>query len=529
MKSWFCIVLILLLSTLRVACQETVFALLKNDLKLADQYFEKKNYRQALELYLHVVRKNPSKDVEIKIARSYHFLKDYNQAVKVYKKHAASLTVPDLYYYAESQSGISDYQKAAESYQNYLNRVPDDPFILKKIWRLNNIQFLFEDSSHYAIRSIPLNSEYGDLCAVPYRDGIVFMSNRKEVQPVEKLNASANAPFYKLYFSRAYKDSVHFEMFQYDAPAIFNRTGHSGFHAGPLSFYDHGQKMVFASTAAKIGQKGGRTLALYFAEQKGGDWETTGAFPYNSEHYAISDPSMNEDGTVLYFSSDMNGGFGGKDLYKSEWTNNQWSNPVNLGDIVNTPYDEVFPFLNKSTLYFSSNGHAGLGGLDIFKMEIKDNDFNEPENMGFPLNTNYDDFGIVIDSTDTHGYFSSNRNRGGYNDDIYEFEMDLQTYPLLIEGVLKFKAYSWSDSLELKAMPHAKIFLIDNIRNVIVHESECDAHGNFTIHIPYYSKYKLKVIGEDNDENIVSLEIPKQKRSQHRHEIVVVKDAFKSN
>ena len=146
--------------------------------------------------------------------------------------------------------------------------------------------------------------------------------------------------------------------------------------------------------------------------------------------------------------------------------------------------------------------------------------------MGYPINTNYDDFGLVVDSTDNHGYLSSNRENGGYNDDIYEFEMDLQAYPLTISGVLKFKEQNWADSLELKIMPNAKLYLFDNNRNVIVQEAVCDQNGGFSLTIPYYSKFKIKVVSADNEENIVSLEIPKHQQEQSDHEIVVIKDAF---
>jgi hypothetical protein len=225
----------------------------------------------------------------------------------------------------------------------------------------------------------------------------------------------------------------------------------------------------------------------------------------------------------------MKGGFGGKDIYRSELVNNHWTKPVNLGDVINTPHDELYPYLNANALYFSSNGHPGLGGLDIFKADGGRDGFMEPQNLGYPLNTNFDDFGIVIEGSTNHGYFSSNRKNGGYNDDVYEFEMDLQTYPLEITGVMKFKEENWSDSVELKIMPHAKVFLIDNERNLTVYENTCDVDGNFSIVIPYYSKYKLRVVGQDNDENIVSLEIPKYKKEHGNHEIVVVKDLFKSN
>jgi hypothetical protein len=529
-KTTLCILLALLVVS-KATGQETVFALLKNDLRLADKYFENKDYQNALKLYKTVVKKRPSKDVELKIARSHHFLKQYHKAIAAYEKHVKSnsMSTPDLYYYAEAQSGILNYDKAVESYQAYLIRVPDDQLIMKKIWRLNNLQFLYEDSLHYAVRRVQFSTEYGELCAIPYKNGVVFVSNRKEVQAIETNDASMHAPFYKTYFSAVLTDTTDDESFHYGRPFAFNKELTSKFHAGPLAFYEHETKMVFSSAAAKPSKKGERTMHLYFAELKDGHWKITTEFPYNGADYSISNPTINKDGTILYFTSDMKGGLGGKDLYKSENVNGKWTKPRNLGEGINTCYDEVFPFLHDRTLYFSSNGHPGLGGLDIFKTELSSSEFMEVENVGYPLNTNFDDFGIVIDSLNTHGYISSNRREGGYNDDIYEFDMDLQTYPLEINGVMKFKEHSWVDSVDLKVMPNAKIHLIDNVRNITVQESTCDDSGNFFLVIPYYSKYKIRVVSEDKDENIVSLEIPKHRKANGRHEIVIVKDAFKSN
>jgi tetratricopeptide (TPR) repeat protein len=510
-------------------CQETVFELLKSELRLADSYFENKDYHNALELYSHIAKRNPSREVELKIARAHHLLKQYDKAVSAYEKHALtnSLPVKDLYYYAEAQSGISNYGQALKSYQNYHSRVPNDPLIVKKIWRLNNIQYLFEDSMHYAVRPVEFNSGDGELCAVPFRNGVVFMSNRREIQPIEKVDASRHSPFYKVYFSKTKRDSINAGNLHYETPLIFNREFSSGFHAGPIAFYDDTRRMVFASTGQKTGNDGSRSLQLYFAQNIDDGWKISYPFPFNNDNYSLSDPWISEDGKILYFSSDMKGGYGGKDIYRSELVNNHWTKPTNLGDVINTPYDEVYPYRYKNTLYFSSTGHPGLGGLDIFKAESGTDDFTEPQNLGYPLNTNYDDFGIVITPAGNEGYFSSNRRTGGYNDDVYEFEMDLQTYPLELRGVMKFKEHNLSDSADVHIMPNAQVSLIDNERNLTVFQNTCDASGNFRIVIPYYGKYKLRVIGEDKDENIVSLEIPKFKKEHGNHEIVVVKDLFK--
>jgi hypothetical protein len=397
---------------------------------------------------------------------------------------------------------------------------------MKKIWRLSNLQYLFEDSAHFVVLPTGLNTAYGEMGAVPYKNGLVFISNHKEVQAIEKIDATTHTPFYRTYFSALKVDTLTRKV-SYGKLTAFNKEFNSKFHEGPLVFYDHQHKMAFTSVAAEAGEGGTRTMQLYFAENKDGEWKTTTSFPYNSGEYSITNPAITQDGKVLYFSSDMKGGFGGKDLYKSEYINQQWTTPTNLGEFINTSYDEVSPFLLGHTLYFASDGHPGLGGLDMFKAESDADGFMEAENMGYPINTNYDDFGLVIDSTRTHGYFSSNRQSGGYNDDIYEVEMDLQTYPLLVSGVMKLQD-SWTDSLEFKILANAKLFLIDNERDVAVQEGSCDGEGKFSISVPYYSKYKIRVVSEDREENIVSLEIPKYRREHSEHEIVIIKDPFKS-
>lgn len=529
LKSIF-VILVLLLKVSEGTAQETVFSLLKSDAKLADTYFANKDYQKALSLYRNAAKKKPSKEIDLKIARSHLFLKQYHEAVTAFEKYAqrAELPTADVYNYAEAQSGISNYERAIEMYQSYLSRVPDDEHAMKKVWRLNNKQFLFEDSSHYEVNPINVNTSYGEISAKPYKDGLVFVSNRKGIRPIEKIDAFSHASFYKMFFSAVLNDTLQSDSLIMKSPVLFSRDFNSRFHMGPFTFYMYQTKMVFTSTASKKGKDGSRTLQLYFAENNGGRWKIVGHFPYNSSDYSVSDPWISPDGTILYFSSDMKGGFGKKDIYRSRYKDGQWSKPENVGEFINTKDDETFPFLFQNTLYFASNGHAGLGGLDIYRADGDGNIFSEPQNMGYPLNTNYDDFALSMDSLGNHGYFSSNRRRGGYDDDVFEFDMDLQTFPLQITGVMKIKDQNWSNQ-ELRLMPNAKIQLIDNHRNITVFEHTCDASGNFSITIPYYSKYKLKVIGEDGIENVVSLELSKHRKEHDQHEIVVVKDIFKSN
>lgn len=522
-----------LCTSLEGVCQETVFMLFKNDLQLADDYYERKNFPDALALYSKVARKDaPPKTINLKIARCFYFLKQYDEAVKAYAKYEANknpIPVKDIFYYAEAAAATGNYQQAIEQYRQYLEHQPGDPLIMKKIWRLNNFQFLLEDSAHVAIRPISLNTSYGELGAVPYRNGVVFMSNRNEIQVINQVNASLNQPYYRLYHAVTYKDSISEEL-QFKLPSELSKTLNSRFHVGPVVFYDNAKKMVFTTTSEEAGDDGERTLQLFFADEVAGDWQNIRPFPYNNNYYSISDPAISSDGKVLFFSSNKKGGYGGKDIYRSTFINNKWSEPENLGELINTPYDEVFPFFYRDrTLYFSSDGHAGLGGLDIFRVDMKGNNFNEVENVGYPLNSNYDDFGIVIDSMKLHGYLSSNRKTGGYDDNIYEFDMNLQVYPLKISGFIKYKEQNWEDSAELKILPNAKLELIDNLMKTSVYETVSDSTGNFSVVVPYFTQYKIKVTGEDIAEGIVSFEIPKQKKAHDTYEIVVVRDAFEGN
>lgn len=510
--------------------QESVLSLLKNDIHVADAYLEQKSYHSALQKYLNMAsRKSYVQEVKIKIARCYFFLHQYSKAATYYQAaEKANEKIPpaDLLLYAEALASTGDYQKAILIYRDYLTGNKDNGLIMKKIWRLQNINFLFEDSLYFTLKKLPINSPNGDLAAVPYKNGLAFISNRESVTVVKKMDAKVDAPFYRLYFTEILGNPKQAVDSSFMEPIAFDKVFHSDYHLGPLSFYQNQEKIVFTRSGDKSGNKSFSTLQLFFATNTGSGWKRITPFPFNSKNFSNTDPTINEAGTLLIFSSDRPGGFGGKDLYKSELVDDKWTEPVNLGEGINTAGDEVFPYIHQErTIYFSTDGHAGLGGLDIFKAEIINNTIENPENMGYPLNSGYDDFGIYIDSTSTSGYLSSNRAFGGYNDELYAFEMDLQPYPLAVNGIIKYIEHNWMDSSELKTMGNVNLYLIDDFKDEVVAESTSDKSGNFKMTVPYYSKYKIRVVGE-NIEGIVSFEVPKHQKANDKYDIVVVNDDF---
>ncbi len=194
-------------------------------------------------------------------------------------KAKQNLPLGDLYCYAEALTVTSNYSEAIESYRKYLAQAPDDEMVIKKIWRLNNIQYLYEDSSQFSIKPITLNTTFGEICPVYYQKGIVFMSNRKETQLVEKVNASLDAPFYRIYYCPVSGETFVDDDMQYGEVSSFNKAFSSRYNAGPVAFYDDDTKMVFTSTGSDVNGNGVRTLQLFFAEKNNGAWAVTKSFP----------------------------------------------------------------------------------------------------------------------------------------------------------------------------------------------------------------------------------------------------------
>lgn len=512
-------------------CQSTVFSIFKDPITLANENFTQGNYADAIELYKKVLAKSPE-DVgaKLKLAQAYYQIKDYKTSVSFYNSYLShenkELAFADMLRYADAKVVLKDNATALSYYKRCLQREPNNDVIAKKIWRINNINYLLEDSSRFAIQELGINTSAGELAPVAIGEDIIFTSNRKIPRPIERVNARMNEPFYQLYKS-TWKVSTTSGVRIMTEPKQFATSVSSPFNTGPVAFFNKGKSMVYVSSSTDVNEDDNYTLGLYFAALEENRWKVLSSYQYNSSAYSINDVSISEDGTILFFSSDMKGGFGGNDIYTSKLKDGRWSKPQNLGESVNTSQNEIFPYLHRDgSLYFSSDGLPGLGQLDLFKIELSGGGESEAQNMGYPINSRFDDFGLTIDSLSTHGYFTSNRKHGGYDDDIYELDMDLQQYPVTIKGVMKFKEHTWSDQAAIKAWPNVKFTLIDSRRGNSVFEGTTGADGNFSITIPYFSKYFLQIVDPSGNEHKAILEIAKYRSEISNHEIVVVKDIF---
>ena len=263
-----------------------------------------------------------------------------------------------------------------------------------------------------------INTPHLEFSPAYYQNGIVFASSRFEAG---KLDEKINETFFELFYSETDANNEPLK------PRAFSMAVNSFLHEGPVTFNRAGNRIFFTRNNIQKGlqkadSKGVVRLKIYEAKKGVYDWEEVKELQFNSDEFSCAHPTLSADETKLYFSSDRPGGFGGMDIWVVEKSGSLWGNPVNLGPDFNTSKNEVFPFFHSSgNLFFSSNGHSGKGGLDIFMTNIQ-NESNIITNLGAPFNSDEDDLGLILSPDGTTGYFSSARSGGTGKDDIYFFE-----------------------------------------------------------------------------------------------------------
>ncbi len=513
-----------------VNAQETVFTGLQSPMKRAERYNNNQQYTKALELYLQAAaHKKPPKDLPLKVARTYIRLNKSAQAADWYQRYLddhETLPAADLLAYAEVLTGLERYKEAISYYQWYRKQHPEDETIMEKIWSLTHISRLWEDSVYYSIKEVPFNSSFSEFAPAFVDKGLVFVSNNKPKGGVLQLDPTTNLPYLSLYYLPLETDTVTATI-NYGSTRILLKSS-SKLHQGPaIQMPTDSSKLIFTRSSRDARDE--INIQLFWAHRQRDKWVEGKTLSIHEHIRSASYPAISRDGKLLYFVSDSEGGFGGKDLYRSEWQHDRWAPPENLGAAINTPGDETTPFIHSANaLYFASNGHAGMGGLDLFRAFLHQDEILDIVNLGYPINTSFDDFGLVLDQWGAHGFMASNRGKSGFNDDIYELEIDLQTYPLTISGKLLIRESTWADSISSQPLAGATMMLIDNYRKVTLSQIESSSSGEFILEIPYASQYKIRVIQSDIGSAVVSLEVPKNRKLHHDHQIVVVKSMFQS-
>ena len=392
----------------------------------ADRYYQQLAYSRAIVHYRtaaelgavneHVTRRLA--DCNMRLGNTEVAELWYAQAVKYLNREPR-----DLYNYAEALKSNGRYVEAEEWMDRYLQMVQSDSGARRS--NINGFARKFsQDLERFQIRPVSINTPYSDFGAAWLgADRVVFTSARHETTGIERTAAWNGQPFLDLFSADVTADGG----LQNAVPVPGVNTK---YHEGPATASASGDVLWFTRNnyfkgRAERSQNGLSRLSLYKARPDGDGWGDIEQFLFNNSEVSIGHPALSPSGRELYFVSDMPGGFGGTDVYICRELGGQWSEPENLGPMINTAYNETFPFVAANgTLYFASNGHAGLGGLDVFASEPTSNGlFAAVVNVGAPVKGPKDDFAFVIDRANKRGYFSSNRPGGVGDDDVYAFDM----------------------------------------------------------------------------------------------------------
>jgi peptidoglycan-associated lipoprotein len=398
-------------------------------------------YYEAASMYRKIYAKISPKDreqrglVAFNMAECYRMINNASRAIGAYT-NAGRYQFPDSSIYlrlAQMQQQQGQYAQAIGNYRKYLEEVPGSIIALNGIKGCEMAPIWKQNPTIYTVKRVEkINSRYGDFSPMLYgsaSDQLYFASSRYKGKDNVKKNPITGMANNQIYLSK--KD----EKGNWTEPeAVTGDVPSDNFDQGTPSFSPDGGQMYYTYCAQA--DDGARPAEIYVAARSSAKWGQGSRISLVKDSItSIAHPAVSPDGEFLYFISDISGGFGGKDIYRARITGADFGGMENLGPVINTPGDEMFPYVKDSvTIFFASDGHPGMGGLDIFKASMDSLGHWTVENMQSPVNSSSDDFGITFASNGLQGFFSSNRNDTRGFDHIYSFEEP--TFTVLIEGLV---------------------------------------------------------------------------------------------
>ncbi len=466
--------------------------------KKADQLYDQLAYTDAAEAYQKLLKKGEgSRYVYERLANSYFYINDTKKAETYYKRvvKGRDVDAESVYNYAQSLKANGKFSDYNTQMKAFAAMKPNDTRAIEFMKNPNYVPTIMDKVQRYSATNMDINSKYADFGGTLIGNEFYFASGRNTSRKTYQWNEE---PFLDIYKANVVGGTVK------DA-SLFNSKINTKYHESNPVFTQDGKRMYFDRNDYHEGDfdksaEGINQINLYYAENVTGEWKDVQSAHFNSDEYSTGHPAISPDGKTLYFVSDMPGGKGKSDIYMAAINaDGSLGTPALLGDGINTEGKEVFPFVDANgTLYFSSDGHLGIGGLDVFYAEPRGKGFGEVKNMGTGVNSSDDDFAFKFDAAARTGYVSSNRQGGKGSDDIYSIkELELPCEVNITVQVI--------DENTKKPIAGARVDLYDKFENKLS-TMTTDANGGATFKAECDKEHVIQGVAKDYESNAVTIE-----------------------
>jgi outer membrane protein OmpA-like peptidoglycan-associated protein/Tol biopolymer transport system component len=448
----------------------------------AQSKFNSFDYADAITSYENLIKEGySSEDVYKNLADANYRNAQYKEASTWYRKlfDLENMTIDSeyLYRYAQTLKSLKEYDASDVWMEKFEQAKATDGRAEKFNNEKDYLTAIKENSGRYSIKNLPINSKESDFSPAFYENELIFSSARDSGTVTKTIHLWNRKPFLNLYKTTVTANDG------FTKPTKLSKTVNKKAHESSPVFTKDGQTMYFTRNNFKNGsfsrdEEGVSRLKLYKATLKDGTWTDITPLPFNGENYSTAHPTLSADESKLYFASDRPGTLGASDIFfVTINSDGSYGSPVNLGASVNTESRETFPNISDmDILYFASDGHPGLGGLDVFGIDLAELERTKAKNLGQPLNSEQDDFSYIINDTTKKGYFASNRENGIGSDDIYGFSeskaLDFNCYSNL-KGIVKDE--------KTKEIIADAVLNITNANGEIIGKGISDSEGNFNL------------------------------------------------
>jgi len=485
-----------------------------NDTKRADKQFARYEFVKAADSYKKLVEDGKGDAyVYSQLAESYYNIYNTVEAERWYAKALETSAEPEaIFKYSEMLKANGKYEESNQQMERFASMRPSDDRARAYRANPNYLPKILEQGKKFNLQNAGFNSEQSDFGGTVHDGKLYIASARNSSRRTYGWNQE---PFLDIYSMTKNSDG------SYQPATLMNDEINTKYHEGLVSFSPDGKTMYFSreSYFEKDYEKDTLSdtrysqLYIYKATKLGDDWDTVESLKINSENYSVKNPSVSPDGKTLYFASDMPNGYGKYDIYKAAINNDGTvGEAVNLGQKINTEGQEMFPYISSdNTLYFSSTGHLGLGGMDVFYTKEIDGSLAPIRNVGIPISSNGDDFAFTIDEEAEEGFVSSNRDGGQGSDDVYAFKKLQPLCDVLITATVL-------DDKTRETINGATVSLYDSQGNKIVTKQtndegiaefivECETDSELEVVMEDYNSKKVTVKGTNEEEVDVQISL----------------------